>query len=176
MNKKLEKRAQIWIEAMSYLLISLIIIGAILAFIKPKIQEMQDKSILENSIKMMEEIDSTISSIAEEVPGNKRKISLELKKGNLKIDGINNKILFEINSKYEYSEPGKDYKLGDLIIKTVKKGKMNDINITLDYQGIYNITYDDQDKLKEITPSSTPYNLFISNEGGKNLTINLKAK
>ena len=40
MNKK---RGQVWVETVIYTLIALALIGTVLAFVKPKVEEMQDK-------------------------------------------------------------------------------------------------------------------------------------
>ena len=44
-------KAQIWIETVIYTLIAFVILGAVLGFAKPKIEELQDKSIIEQSLK-----------------------------------------------------------------------------------------------------------------------------
>ena len=88
--KKGEK-AQVWIETVIYTLIAFAILGAVLAFAKPKIEELQDKSIIEQSIKMLENIDGIIGEIRT-VQGNQRQMELELKKGTLTIDSSNNNI------------------------------------------------------------------------------------
>ena len=40
--------------------------------------------------------------------------------------------------------------------------------MTLDYSSDYNITYQSEKTEKTLTHSSTPYTLFISNNGGTN--------
>ena len=45
-----QKRAQVWVETVTYTLIGLTIIGLLIAGIKPKIEESRDKSII-NQIK-----------------------------------------------------------------------------------------------------------------------------
>ena len=44
-------KGQVWIETVVYTLIAFAILGAILGFAKPKIEQLQDKSIIEQSIK-----------------------------------------------------------------------------------------------------------------------------
>jgi len=166
------KRGQIWIETVIYTLIAFVMIGLVLAYAKPKIEELQDKSIIEQSIAMMKGIDSTILTIG--CPGNQREIELGIKKGILKIDGVNDLIVFEIESRHTYSEPDTDIVDGNLIIHTKKRGKFNIVNLTRDYSGEYDIKYQGEDKLKLISKSSIPYKILISNEGveeGKTKTI-----
>ena len=56
-------------------------IGMVLAFIQPKIEDIKDKSILEQSVEIMGNIDDTILNIG--TPGNKRLVEISLKKGEL---------------------------------------------------------------------------------------------
>jgi hypothetical protein len=166
---KKNKKGQIWIETVIYTLIAFVMIGLVLAYAKPKIEEMQDKAIIEQSIEMIKGIDSTILTIG--CQGNQRAIELGIKKGILKIDGENDLIIFEIESKHTYSEPNTNIVDGNLIIHTEKIGKLNIVNLTRDYSEVYDIKYQGEDKLKLISKSSTPYTMFISNSGGEDKII-----
>ncbi len=174
-NMAKSKHAQIWVETVLYTLIALVMIGLVLAFIRPKIIELQDQAIIEQSISILEEIDNIILVLTQGGPGNTRIIKLGIKKGSLKIDGVNDKILFEIQSSYTYSEPGTliDYGEGINII-TEKKGADNLVTISKDYKDEKDITYNNQDILKTITKAPTPYTLYISNEGGNTTKINFE--
>jgi uncharacterized protein (UPF0333 family) len=165
----MKKRGQVWIEVVIYTLISLTLIGAVLAFVAPKIEEIQDKAIIEQSITMMQNIDKTILSI-EGVAGNKIIIDLGLKKGTLKIDAQKDEIVFEIESKYIYSQPGEKINVGDLIALTEETGSLNKITLTSNYSE-YDLTYDGKNESKLITHASTPYKLSIENKGGTIINI-----
>ena len=162
-EKRGDKRGQIWVETIIYTLIAFALIGLVLAFVKPKIEELQDKGIIEQSISVLEEIDSIIKNIGD--PGNQRIIQLGISKGALNIDGENDRLFFEIESRHIYSEPGEDVRVGDIVVLTEKKGKLNDVTLTRDYQGEYDITYDNRDELKKIGRTSTSYTLLIANKG-----------
>jgi|TARA_B100001971_G_C18130016_1_gene504294 uncharacterized protein (UPF0333 family) len=157
------KRGQVWIEVVIYTLIALILIGAVLAFVTPKIEEIKDKAIIEQSIAMMQNIDKIITSV-EGVAGNKRIIDLGIKKGTLKIDAQKDEIIFEIKSEYIYSQPGEQINIGDIIALTEKTGSLNKITLTSNYSE-YDLTYDGENESKLITHSSTPYKLSIKNKG-----------
>ena len=168
-NKNLSKskRSQVWIETVVYTLIAFAILGAILGFAKPKIEQIQDKSIIEQSMGILENIDNIIEEI-KIVPGNKREIELSIKKGSLNIDALNDQIIFEIESSYDYSEPGITIKKGNIKIDDEKIGKINKINATLNYAAKYNITINNKDRPELLARSSAPYKLFISNNGKEN--------
>jgi len=165
-------KGQVWIETVVYTLIAFAILGAILGFAKPKIEQLQDKSIIEQSIGMLEDIDATIEEI-QTVSGNKRGIELGIKKGSLNIDAPNDQIIFEIESQYAYSEPGITIKKGSIEIYNNKIGKINKINATINYAGKYNFTLNDEDKSELLAKSSASYKLFISNEDEENNLIKI---
>ena len=158
-----KKRGQIWIETVIYTLIALILIGLVLAFITPKIGEIQDRVIIEQTIELMNNLESIISSTGV-VAGNKRIVDIGIKKGILKIDGENDRIIFEIKSEYEYSQQGEDIAIGNIIARTEKSGSLNIITLTSNYNQ-YDLTYNGKDELKEISHSPTPYKFSIENKG-----------
>jgi len=159
----MKRRGQVWIETVIYTLIAFVVIGAVLAFVKPKIEELQDKIIIDQTIEMIGEIDNSIVSIIQGGGGNKRLLTLKIKKGSLIIDGLNDKLVFEIESRYQYSEPGEDITEGDLTINTKEQGKYNLITLIRNYDE--NILFNEKDELKTISKSSTSYQLFITNKG-----------
>lgn len=167
------KKAQVWIETVVYTLIAFVILGAILGFAKPKIEKLQDKSIIEQSIGMLGDIDAIIEEI-QTTSGNKREIELNIKKGSLNIDSLNDRIIFEIESSYAYSEPGITITKGNIKIDNEKIGKINKINATINYaEKNYNITFNGEDKSEKLAKSSAPYKLFISNEGETKINFEL---
>jgi len=166
-----KKKGQVWIEAVTYTLIAFTMIGLVLAVAKPKIEEMQDKAIIEQSIEIIEGIDSVISNIG--CSGNQRIIELGIKKGTFKIDGENDKIIFEIKGKHEYSEPEQNITRGNIIANTKKIGKEYLVTLTRDYSDRYNITYQGKDESKSITKASIPYKLSILNKGGEKTVIDI---
>ena len=158
-----EKRGQIWVETVLYTLIAFVLIGLVLAFAKPKIEEYQDKGAIEQSISVLEELDVIIKNMGD--PGNQRVITLSLSKGVLNIDGENNKLFFELESRYEYSQPGINISIGNIIAKTETKGRIFDITLTRDYAEEYNIRFKNDDELYSIKRAATPYRILISNKG-----------
>ena len=160
----MNKRGQIWVETVIYTLIAFVLIGLVLAFAKPKIEELRDKAVLEQSIEMMEDLDLIITEVIQAGAGNKRVIKIAIRKGDLRLDGSSDKLLFEFEGKYTYSEPGENIQRGNLVIITEEVGKLSFVNITRNYFD-YNITYHGEDNLKIISKTATPYNLVISNSG-----------
>ncbi len=160
----INQKGQVWIETAMYILIATVIIGLVISFVGPKISEMQDKAILENSATMLRDLDNIISSIVQDGAGNVRKIELPLKKGSLIINGSSDKIIFEMEGRYAYSEPGKLITQGILEIYTRQTGNLNIVNMTSSYPN-YNITFNGLDQIKSLTQSPNPYSIYITNQG-----------
>lgn len=165
-----QSKGQIWIETVIYMLIALILIGAVLAFITPKIQEIQDKAIIEQSIEMLNDIDRIISSVSFS-PGNKRIIDIVIKKGNLIINSEEDKIIFEIESKLTYSEEGEIISVGEIMVLTEKLGSSNKITLTSAYN--FDLIYGGKNESKIITRSPVPYKLSIENKGSTKTVIDI---
>lgn len=171
----LNKRGQVWIETAMYILIATVIIGLVISFVGPKISEMQDKAILENSATMLKQLEDEIASTIRDGPGSRRKFELPLRKGALTIDSINNKIIFEMEGRYAYSEPGMFITQGSLLIYTRQTGNLKIVNMTSSYPN-YDIAYEGENKTKMISQSPNPYTLFIENKGGSTPVVNFEIR
>jgi len=156
-------KAQIWVETVIYILIAFVMIGLVLSFVKPKIEELRDKAIIEQSIEIMNNLDNIFSEML--IPGNKRVVEIGIKKGEFIIVASEDRIEFEIQSRYLYSEPGETIYVGNLNVTTTDLGKYADVKITRDYSSQYNIAYQNSEETKIITKSSVPYRFVITNEG-----------
>ena len=167
-----DKKGQIWVETVIYTLIALILIGAVLAFIIPKVEEIQDKAIIEQSITMMQSIDDIIISVIQGGPGNKRIIDLGIKKGTLKIDSPKDEIVFEIQSEYVYSEIGEKINIGSIIALTEETQTLNKLTLTSNYSK-YDLTYNGKNESKSISQASTLYKFSIENKGGTKIVIDI---
>lgn len=170
-------RGQVWVETVIYTLIALTMMGAVLAFILPKIEEIRDKSVIEQSINLVKDINNVITSVVNSGAGNKRFVETNVRKGLIRIDGVADKLEFEMETSYVYSELGTPINLGDVEAITEDIGGLNKIKITANYN--YNITYNNIDEEKILEQASTPYIISIENKGedgnGKtiiNLNIN----
>ncbi len=155
---------QIWVETVIYTLIGFSLMGLVLAFVIPKIEETRDRGIIEQSIGVLQDIDSLIRNLGG--PGNQRIIEIGINKGSMTIDAEDNKIFFEMESRYSYSQPGKNVDIGKIIANTKEKGKINIVTLTLGYNGEYNITYKGQEENKTLSKAPIPYSLSISDKGG----------
>ena len=154
------KKGQVWVETVIYTLIALVLIGAVLAIARPRIQEMQDVAVVEKSLTLLKNLDNTISLIG--IPGNQRIIEVTLKQGELIIDGDKDMIIFRMDSSAEYSEIGRNVTDGNFVIRTEKVGSDNRIFIERYYTlSAINLTYKGGDIVKTLSKSSTSYKLNL---------------
>ena len=168
---QVNKKGQVWIETVTYTLVAFVLIGLVLAFAKPKIEELQDQAIIEQSMQMIQQIDSIIQEISEEGAGNKRKIEFTLKKCSFEINSVNDSIIFYLEeSDFMFSQPGQEYTEAGFNVLTQEAGKEYSIKIERDYPSL-NLTYGEKEEIKKILKGVTPYTMYITNKGGTNKTI-----
>lgn len=165
MKKMVNRRGQVWVETVIYTLIAFIMIGAVLAYAKPKIEQLQDKALIEKSTGVLKTIDATMLSIVQSGVGNIRRLPLGLGKGEIKIDGEADKIIFEIQTAYQHSQLDTPVENGNIVEKTTKYGGDYLVTLTLDYSGKRDITAAGRNEVKTISKSSTEYTLIIENKG-----------
>lgn len=166
------KKAQIWVETVVYTLIGISIIGILLAIAKPKIDEIRDRLIIEQTIESFNQIHRMIILI-QDSPGNQRTPGLKLSKGKVFIDGESNKIYWIMDSKYKYSQPGSVVNLGNLEILTEVANPYK-VTLTLDYAEKLDLLVSNENKVLEIEESPTPYKLVILNKGTEITNIEVK--
>ena len=168
----LKKRGQIWVETVLYTLIGLAVIGILLGVSKPKIDQIKDKAIIEQTIESMNRIDSKIFEV-QRAPGNVRVIEIKISKGRLIITPGTDTISWEIDSKYKYSQVGSVVDIGNLKVLTSGEGDDHKVTLTSSYS--VDLTYNGKDQLKEFTGAPSPYKVRIENMGssGGNLNIDL---
>jgi len=173
MIKSKSKLAQVWVETAVYTLIGLTIIAILLAIITPQIDKMKDRTIIENTVTALEEINSKILD-ASGTAGNVRLIDLKLAKGTLTIDPSNDELIYTLeNTRLELSESGEELKEGNLFLKTEKTGSRFKIILTLPYDNI-DLTFNNQDITdKTLQQGAIPYNLKIENMGELNTKPNI---
>jgi hypothetical protein len=161
----MKKGGQVWIETVIYTLIALVMITAVLAFAKPKLEEMQDQALIEQSIGILQDIDTLVLSVVQGGQGNKRTLDIGIKKGNLEIKANEDTIMFTLEGRKQYSEPGLLIEDGNLFIQTTEKGKRNEVSIWRNYSGIYDLTYYGDQTSKQLSKSSQSYQIIIANTG-----------
>jgi hypothetical protein len=128
---------------------------------------------------MLEEINEKIEEVGVGA-GNKRVISIEIDKGEIRIiDNGGENELYEQNtivfileeSRSVYSEPVKDntfISIGNVEVQTKQVGKVNTVKLKLDYSK-YELEYEGS----VLTKSPSPYKITIENKGKNIIKISV---
>ena len=160
-----DKGGQVWIETVMYTLIALVMISAVMAYAIPRVEEIRDKSVISQSVNALKDINGVILSAAQGGTGNKRIVELSVRKGEIIVDGKNNRINFTMETNYVYSELGKQIATGNMNTLTEKSGGTNKVTLSSDYSQ-YDLTYGGKtDDVKSLQQSPTSYIISVENKG-----------
>jgi len=165
----MSKKAVIWISVVLYVLITLAIIGIVIAAVKPQIDKSRDKVAIEQTIVLLQDLDEAISR-ASETQGTKLQRNIKLSKGTLTFNNLDNEISWQLESNYQYSEEDSPINIGRITAETKALGDRWKVILTLTYTNL-NITFDSSDTIKTLTQADVPYSLFIENKGQNNIDI-----
>lgn len=156
----MKTRGAVWVSTVLYILISLAIIGMVIAAVTPRINSARDKATIEQTIIMLGEFDSTIQRVSE-VQGTKLKQEFKMSRGFLVINSTAETITWQLNnSAYQYSEEGETINIGNIEAKTIKAtGSGWNVALTLNYSTNINI----KSQLRTLQPAEIAYKLWIEN-------------
>lgn len=163
---KMNSRGQIWIETVIYILIGLVLIALVLAFVVPKINEQRDRIMVEQTIVSLSILDDKINEVIDNGKNNKRIVEYTMRTGELYFNSIDNEINFILSDLTKpYSEPGIKIPVGRIIVESTEGKKTSSVNLTLQYPAGIDLKFDNQEIIKKIDPSVTPYSFSIENKG-----------
>jgi len=160
----LSKKADIWISTVLYTLIAIAIIGTLLAVVRPRIDEMRDHYLIEQTINAMNKIDETVTAV-KSAQGTTLSVSFQLSRGTLLVDPAKKIIEWRIpDSRYQYSEAGFPVDFGNIKVQTDKSYDRWNVSLKLNYSDL-TISLDNKSESKIFQPSSAPYMIWIKNQG-----------
>ncbi|MBT4334283.1 hypothetical protein HOD61_00505 [archaeon] len=161
----MKKRGQIWISAVLYMAIGIVIISLIMAVGVPVIQKMSDRHTLVQTEEMMASLDEIVRSVKGQGLGAQDVVSMGLNKGTFNIDETNDQISWQMETTALLSEPGYPVTHGNLILLTEVKGNRYDVTLTLNYTSTIDITY------SGMLPISGKHRIAIQNKGNNEIHL-----
>lgn len=169
------RKGQIWIETVLYTLIGIALIGIVLGILTPRINQARDRAAVEQAIEAMSALDSKILEVADRGAGNVRVIeAFTIKRGLLEIDAGQDVIILVIPElKKPYSEPGAAIGLGRIKLLTTEEQKSSKAALSLNYSGMFNISYNGQEGAYTFAAASQPYSFTLKNIGRINNTLGI---
>jgi hypothetical protein len=139
----MNKKGDIWISAVIYFGLGIIVITILLTAGLPVINKLRDKNVIIQTKTVMHSLDENIREVIKEVPGSQRVVTINLKKGTIDVDIDSEKVIWYMNdTKILISEPGIEVPEGKLKIITMNapvEGQY-DVSISVDYKDLANLT------------------------------------
>ena len=129
------KKGDIWISAVLYMALGIVILTIILAAGLPVINRIRDKNLAIDTKESMFTLDKNIREVYNEGPGSQRPLTLDIKKGNFIIDQDLNEINWSIESTVQLSDLDTVIQEGTLSIHSTK-------TTSNDYLIIFGLDYD----------------------------------
>lgn len=138
----MKKRGDIWISAVLYMALGIVVLTIVLAAGLPVIEKMKDRQTLTQTKNIMNELDQNIRTVYIEGPSSKRTLEIKIGRGDFEINDKDqienpNTIKWELETKALLSEPDIPITEGNLKILTKNadiKGRYF-VSIELDYNG-----------------------------------------
>jgi len=162
------KKADIWISAVLYMALGIVILTIVLAAGIPIINKIKDKNLAIETKEVMITIDKNIRAVYNEGPGSRRPLKLEIKKGSLVVDNSNETIEYQLRTSVLLSQPDIEIQEGNLKIltQTTTAEKEYLTRLKLDYNGILNLTLQSSSNILSGTN-----NLVITNIGNNEILM-----
>lgn len=114
------KKGDIWISAVIYMGIGIVILVLVLSVGIPTINRIRDKNIATETQELMLALDKNIREVYSEGPGSKRTIKLDVKRGDLAFDQVQELITWNFETGVLLTEPNITIKRGTLEILTTQ--------------------------------------------------------
>lgn len=133
----MKKKGDIWVSAVLYIALGMIVITLILSAGLPLIGKMRDRNTIAQTKRVMFDLDSNIKAVVNEAKGSTRYLSpVDINTGELYIDrNGNNKTEWSMKTKNKLMETGIEFEEGDLKLKldeTATEGEY-EMKLYMDY-------------------------------------------
>lgn len=162
------KRGGIWVSAILYVAMGVVLLTIILAAGLPAIQKMKDSYTAKQTKDLMLRLDDNIRTVFHEGPSSQRTVSLNIGRGEFIIDEEDDLILWNVESSAIISEIGVPVTEGNLQVLTSELGIKDKyrVDLQLNYSVVgLNLTYEGPQKLSGNSKFS------ILNKGGDPINI-----
>ena len=114
----MKKRGAIWISAVLYMGLGIMVLSMVLAVGLPAVQQMKDRYTIKETKNLMLVFDENIRTVYQEGPGSQRVVDLKIGRGTFEINEDEDKISWSLQTKVPASQPGEVANEGNLQIQT----------------------------------------------------------
>lgn len=158
------KKGDIWVSAVLYIALGMVIITVVLAAGIPLMTSMKDKNTVSQTKRVLLSIDDNLKEVATEGPGSRRVISpLEIGSGELKVDTTEEYIMWKMTTKTKMMEPNIEFQEGALNLRmneTIIEDQYEMI-ITMKYKGFADLIIEGSNA----GPFKGKYSMIITHKG-----------
>ena len=133
----MKKKGDVWVSAILYTALGVVLLTIVLAAGLPAIQKMKDSYTSKQTKELMLVLDKNIKTVYHEGPGSQRVVTIDIGRGDFVIDQFGETINFNFESSALISEIDLPVEEGDLQILSKNsgvKGKYN-VELMLNYTG-----------------------------------------
>ena len=170
----IHKKGDVWISAVLYMALGVIVLTIILAAGVPMIQKMKDKNSFSQAKTVFFTLNQNINDVINEGPASRRYMSpFEIKSGEFTIDQANDRIIWSMKTKAKMMEPSYDFK-GDITdVPEFQEGDLylyaQDTNIVDEYIANLKLDYTNTAQIQLESPFAGPfagtYSLTVEHTG-----------
>lgn len=169
----MNKKGDVWVSAVLYIALGMVIITIILSAGIPLIEKMRDKNTIIQTKNLLFDINANIDAVANEGVGSKRYLSpVVISSGALNVDQLNDLIIWKMTTKNLMMQPNnmnvtadcekvnsidcpgleifKEGALNMWMLKTVVEGEY-DIYLELNYNGYIKLAYEGDVSAESLT-------------------------
>lgn len=114
MRRARSKKGEIWVSAVIYVLVGIVILTIVLEAGIPFIKGLQERSNVNRARNTMVSIDQNIQDVAKEGQGSQRIVPMEIPEGTVNVE--DNKLRWKIETASKVIEPRTRVELGNLVI------------------------------------------------------------
>jgi len=135
----MSKKGDVWVSAVLYIALGMILITLILSAGLPLINKMRDKNVIVQTKNLLFNLNANIESVANEGAGSRRYISpVVISSGALSIDPTNDWVLWKMTTKNLMMEPNR-MDTGPDSLKVFTEGALNMWTVETAIEGEYEI-------------------------------------
>lgn len=164
----MKKKGGIWVSAVLYIAMSVVLLTIILAAGLPALQKMKDSYTVRQTKDLMITLDNNIRNVNHEGPSSQRVVNIDIGRGEFVINPDLDNIEWSLESSAILSEIGEVINEGNLQILTQETGVKDKYNVILTLNYVLaniDITYEGPQKL------SGDAKLSMLNKGGSPTNI-----
>lgn len=139
----MEKRGQIWISAVLYIALGVIVVTIILSAGVPLIQKMRDRNVVTQTKNIFFVVDESMVAVMNEGPGARRVFApFEIRAGDFYVEDRTNRILWNYTSTAKLLEPGITLKEGAVNLRNYETLVEEEfiMNLMLNYTDVANLS------------------------------------